>query len=189
VDSQNNIIIDILAGTKKLASVEASLREVHRLVYEKTINELDKLIARFNITTEFKTAINAKFLKSILTDPLPKYEYVISTLLSDPLIKNKVIYEFNNSDYLNNVWKIADNRALYVNFIILVYRTTLLNYHGYLRKMNVQISSSLEEMSALAALEGNKNLVFESTKIWLRDWKNEQFSEQLVNELLLKGIL
>ena len=156
---------------------------------EAIVQELNLLIDMFNATEYFPLGKNATYLKSILKEQLPDYYQVLEILKDNQKTCEKVIIEFNESKYLDEVWKLKDLGYLYINFLILIYRTTLLNHFNYLRGEQAQLSSSLEEMSALKALEGEKTKVFEATRHWINAWKEEDFSEQLFYALKEKNLL
>ena len=61
----------------------------------------------------------------------------------------------------------------------LVYRCHLLTAIPFLRDNRAQISSTLEEMSALRFLLGEDNLHYHATRHWILDWEGEGFSQQL----------
>lgn len=182
------LINDLIVRVDKINKIAPEIKIINSSNFNLAITELNLIINKFNSSTKFTNAINAQKLKEVLTYTLPSFEEVLD-LLENDVTKQKVLTEFNNSEYLKEVWEINVKNTLYVNFLILVYRTTLLNWDVNLRKSGVQISSALEEMSALMALKGESSLVFESSKIWLQEWEKEEFSEQLFLSLKEKKLI
>jgi hypothetical protein len=186
---QLNVISNLIKANNKLSHLSSQLIALNQSKGPAVINELNELIRLFNITTKFEKIKNAEHLHSILMMPLPSFEDVLGLLSVNPSTYQRVVTEFNESAYLYEVWKIDELQHLYINFLILIYRTTLLNHYEYLREKGAQISSTLEELAALNALENKKSLIFEATKRWLTDWKEEDFSELLFNDLHNNSLL
>jgi hypothetical protein len=118
-------------------------------------------------------------LKQIYDGELPDYLETIRKLGENIGVKEKVFSHLRDSSYLDEVYKISDPEYLLTNVLILVYRTYLLLTSPELKKKNAQISSTIEEMAVLLKLEGKESLVFEATKHWILNWREEGFSQDL----------
>jgi len=186
---QQEIINDILSKTGKLTNTSLMLKNIGTKNFDTYVKDINELINIFNTTTPNEIAINAIHLKAKLKEPLPLYENLLDLLKNNSKLQDLVINEFNTSKYLNEVWNIQNHNRLYISLLILIYRTTMLNYYPYLKESDVQISSALEETAALAVINGNVNKVFDAAKIWLENWKDEGFSKDLYDLLKQKHLL
>lgn len=184
-----NNLTNIILKVKKLADKKNLIVEIDKTLQNEIIVEINDLIKDFNNNNDLINANNAKHLKKLLKGPLPYYETILSFINIDKELTYKVIKEFNESTYLDEVWKIKNIEHLYINLLILVYRTTLLNKYEYLRKGSAQISSSLEELAALKALEDKKTKTFKAVQLWLKKWKEEGFAHELYIDLVDKKLI
>lgn len=84
-----------------------------------------------------------------------------------------------DSTYFNFIYKIQNPSHLLANLMTLVYRCHILTSHPKLRQGGAQISSTLEEMSALRYIIGLDSLHHQATRHWILDWEGEGFNELL----------
>lgn len=130
--------------------------------------------------------LNINHTKKYLNS-LPNYKSVLSKSKKYQL---QIFNELNNSNYFGDVWKIKNEQYLLVNFLILIYRTSLLNLNSTLRQNSVQISSTIEELAAQGVLKsGELSLIYKCTKHWIKDYKNEGFSKRLYSDLVNNKLL
>jgi hypothetical protein len=147
-------------------------------------HEIQQAIELFNTQIQIDDSlINAKHLASILSDPLPRYEEIMAKLQTDQDLQKQVITELTTSSYFREVYEISDPLEHLHNIMILLYRTSLLHMYPMLREKGAQISSTIEEMACVLALNGAHTHLFEATKRWIKNWKDEEFSSQLVDKL------
>jgi len=72
--------------------------------------------------------------------------------------------------------------------VISLYRTYFLCKHPSLRKKDIQIASTIEEMIAIRYLYGQKSRLFPAIKDWILDFRKEGFSEILANMISQKTL-
>lgn len=185
--------IHILSGLIiKYLSKKFNTKEVVKLIHsqqtvETYIQEIEDSIRRYNnIETQSLKPLALKYyINTIHTkksfQKLPTYNEIIEELIINKQLQIDVFTELSESTYFHEVYQIPDNSQLMINLLILFYRTSLLILHPELRDAKVQISSTLEEMSALMYLEGRNSEIFKATKHWIKNWKKEYFSKELAN--------
>lgn len=185
----DKLVLEFITNTTRLANKKADLEKVHAKNFRLVRDDINSLVAKYNWLEATAITLNAAYLKKVWQNPLPSYEELFELLEKNPETKDLVQKEFDSSSYLKDVWEIPDSLNLYVNFLILIYRTTMLNHFPHLRENGAQISSVLEELAALLALDNVENIVFTATKVWLKEWEEEGFSEKLIKKLQEKGLL
>jgi|GEM_PF-2040724 len=165
--------------TTRLSTTQIdSLQQIPEKVIIQLVNEIEQSILIYNNLTNTSLYVNCQHLKN-LTSKLPPYAVVLHTLTSDKKLFELVFNELSNSTYFHDVYKISDPNHLLSNIMTLIYRGYMLHTYPELRVKGAQISSVLEEMSALRYLSGNDSLHFQATRHWILDWENEGFSEHL----------
>lgn len=132
---------------------------------------------------------NAFHLSSIWKQPLPEYENLIGILRSDKKLSDAVFSELRDSTYFKEVFTISKKDHLLHNLLILFYRTSMLALNPVLREKKAQISSTIEEMGCALALEGKKTHLFDSTRHWIQNWQEEDFSPHLIKLLREKSLI
>lgn len=185
--------IHILSGLIiKYLSKKFNTKEVVKLIHsqqtvETYIQEIEESITRYNNlgTQSLKPLAIKYYINTIHTKnsilKLPTYNEIIEKLITNKQLQIDVFTELSESTYFSEVYKVPNNSHLMINLLILFYRTSLLTLHPELRVAEVQISSTLEEMSALMYLEGRDTEIFKATKHWIKNWKKEYFSRELAN--------
>jgi hypothetical protein len=175
------LVKEISKGKNILVSLEPEEE-----LFNEILSDMDRCIERFNKHNfDFKVYVNSFYTYSILKKKLPDTEKIFRLLYEDLKLKDRVRSELVNSKYFNEVWKITNAPYLFINILVLLYRTTVLFQVKELKLGSAQVSSTIEEMALLLKIEGEKNKVFEATKHWLVNWKSEGFSEtvgQLASE-------
>lgn len=172
-------VIEEIKDSKK--SVKETLATTESLadLIEQSTKEVSQCINLFNTNTFDKDVyINAAHTKFIIGNSLPSIADTFDLFMQEENRK-KVMNHLVTSTYLKEVWEIENAKHLINNILILLYRTTLLETDNRLKEGQAQISSTLEEMSLLLALDGERTLLYEATKHWMQDWGKEGFSEEL----------
>lgn len=172
-------VIDEIKDSKK--SVEETLATIGSVtdLIEQSAEEVILCIELFNADSfDENVYINAAHTKSLIGNNLPSISDTLD-LFMQAENRKKVMNHLVTSTYLKEVWEIKNVSYLINNILILLYRTTLLETNKRLNEGKAQISSTLEEMSLLLALDNNRTLLYESTKHWMQDWQEEGFSEAL----------
>lgn len=165
-------------------SVEKTLKnfDINPTDFSKIITDLEKCLHTFNEDLYDKSLyINAKHTFTIIGALLPSTQFVIDTLDRDDKVEIAVIDTLTNSDYFQEVWEITNPKYLYINIIILIYRTTLLTINKELSSKRAQISSTIEEMSLELKRKGIDNVIYDATKHWLENWEEEGFNKEIPN--------
>lgn len=154
-------------------------------IYNEIISNLDSSIAFYNrfpkcLAGKFAPDlfINTLHLKSLISQ-LPLFSAILFYLSSSPQDLNIALGEMRDSTYFHYIYLINNPKHLLANLMTLVYRCHILSSRPLLREGRAQISSTLEEMSALRYLLGEDNLHFHSVRHWILDWEGEGFSQQL----------
>lgn len=169
-----------------------SLRSIEDRAFESISSELQDSITLYNrLENEIlpnplisPDLVNSIHLKSIYNHNLPDYLEIFEKVKKDTSLQQMVFGELRDSEYFRDVYTIADSQHLLVNIMILIYRNAMLYLHPELRLGKAQISSTIEEMSALHFLQSNKStLLFESVKHWILQWESEGFSRTLATLL------
>lgn len=138
--------------------------------------------------------INAQNTHNMFSTELPCFSTLFTELTYVSILREKVFHELANSEYLKEVWELPIP-SLLCNLLILVYRNAVIySYPDLLLdpktgERKVQISSTIEEMICLIQLTKLELDSFEHIKIWLEDWKNEGFSEKLIDLLKARNYL
>ncbi len=163
----------------------SSLSNLPLTVFEQLSLELNDAISEFNqypkkLPNKLSSNyfLNANHLKKIIAT-LPSYPSTLFLLKSDNQKKDVAFSEMRDSTYFNFIYKIEEPTHLLANLMTLVYRCHMLSSNPKLRDGGAQISSTLEEMSALRHLMGLDSLHYQSTRQWILDWEGEGFSELL----------
>lgn len=158
-------------------------------IFEHLSQELNDAITQYNqypkqLTDKLSSSLflNTNHLKTLLSK-LPTFSTILDTLVLDQSQVNLVFTEMRDSTYFNFIYKIQNPSYLLANLMTLVYRCHLLNNNHELRKGGAQISSTLEEMSALRYLMGSDSLHHQATRHWILDWEGEGFSRVLATRL------
>lgn len=123
--------------------------------------------------------INTIHLKSIFPESLPLFTSTLVHLQKNPADLEIVFSEMRDSTYFHHIYEIDKPEYLLANLMTLVYRCHSLISTPTLRAQKAQISSTLEEMSALRHLLGEDSLHHRATRHWILDWKEEGFSQEL----------
>ena len=157
-------------------------------LWKQIVQELQLAIDAYNnLEKESEEAkllfLNAIHLTSVFEDSLPNYLKVIEKLVNDNSLVEQVFGELTGSDYFQEVWEIDDKKHLFINLMILFYRTSLLNIYPEIREGGAQISSVIEEMAALLEIEGKATELFKAIKHWLIAWEEEGFSKLLAEKV------
>lgn len=157
---------------------------------EELFLELDEAVEMFNMYLENKLVseiapeilINANTLKTILAGKmkLPVSRVLFEDLLSDGKLKTAFMDKFRNFEFLV---EIGNTAKLLACILVVSYRTYMLVKYPFLQEKNVQVASTLEEMFAMMAINGEEKHLFRATKHWIMDWKNEGFSEELSDKV------
>lgn len=157
-------------------------------IYQAELTAALHLFSRYQIN-EFKypqineLCINAQHLSRVLNGKtLPLWCTIEEQFLNfedTPDLVN-VGKELNQFDFIYTIdqpSKLA--AALFMGF----YRTYALVAIPYLRQMNAQVASSLEEMLAILAIEGCQTQLFWATHHWILEYQEEGFSELLAKKV------
>jgi hypothetical protein len=147
-------------------------------IFEKLLGELDAAIELYNKyrsgedvgVPEGVKIKNAQFTKENWDEDLPRTGEVKVEQL-EKVCEKFLRFEF--IDTMKPVEKLA--RA----GIVATYRTCLLVARPTLVEKNVQVASTIEEMLAVMALNGNKTELFEATKLWIEDYEGQGFDLSL----------
>jgi hypothetical protein len=167
-----------------------ALIKSHESYLLQSINELEMAVFSFNKFRILSKFPNKKYYKnSVVLDrvfgrDLPKLKTIFQKLESDHSLTHAVYSQLANDKYFDEVWKIRPIEYLVVNIILLIYRTSVLTLNQELLidgngKRKVQISSAVEEMVFYYYLLGEELGIFQAFKIWLDNWSDEGFDEQL----------
>lgn len=175
--SSNFFIIILHRSTnKKLIKIAKYLDQKPQFVKQLT-NELDKAIEVFNKKEFFPRDIyiNALHLEKTINNLQTSSVIKITDNLHEDIVKELEGFEFINT------MKPAKNLA--AALLVATYRTYLLNSQPQLRQDNVQVASTIEEMLAFMAINGNNTQLFQATKHWIIDYKVEGFSKDLAGSI------
>jgi len=175
----NNLINDHLSPKLSQRQLEG-LKTIDQQYCKKIVEEISRFIDQYNFATDLDPMfINAIHLKSILSQPLPPYVQIIDQLFHDQNLLSVVIKEIKESPYFYDIYQVNNPFHFFTNFMILLYRNSLLNLRPELRVKEAQISSTIEEMACLDYLRGHDSLLFQAIKEWVIEWEREGFSEEL----------
>lgn len=120
---------------------------------------------------------NAYHLSQLIgTSGLPSVSEFLFHLQTREDLKGLVLEEFNKFEFLD---EITDERQLIGCSLVGFYRTFYLQFYPEFREKSAQIASTIEEMLAQMAIQGNKTSLFYAVKHWILDYKVEDFSEKL----------
>lgn len=151
------------------------------------LDELSQAIATYNELGEKQEATidpnffqNTNHLRSIMPGKLPDWRDVLG---QDEKFFNSVFARIASEKRLQEVWRITEPEALLGNVVVLAYRTGALIRNPDLEGKGAQFSSVIEEMLAVLYLTGEKTSLFDATKHWIKDWREEGFSEQLAQSI------
>lgn len=169
-----------------------SLKTLSFDTYHQIISDLDSSITLYNsfpsslVGSNYSVDLfkNTTHLKSLLEE-LPLFSTVLSHLSASPKDLDTALAEMRDSTYFHYIYLIDNPKYLLANLMTLVYRCHLLSSRPALREGNAQVSSTLEEMSALRFLLGEDSLHFQSVRHWILDWEGEGFREDLANKISL----
>lgn len=189
--SRLNSLLSLYLHSRLTAPRLSSLHALAESTFTAIVHDLDDAIALYN---RFPTClrkspytpqlfINTTNLKSISFQPLPTYTEVLRHLQQNPEDLEDVFTEMRDSSYFHYIYEIDNPEHLLANLLTLVYRCHLLSSVPLLRAKHAQISSTLEEMSALRFLLGSDNLHYRATRHWIIDWEEEGFSQELANTI------
>lgn len=165
----------------------ANLSEFNSKEISPQLNEIQQAIDKYNFLVSnddnLRLCINAQHLLKIFDKQLPSYVDVVKKLKNrnSEQLKIDVFSELRDSSYFKEVYEIDNSQHLLINILILIYRTSLLYTYPSLRENKAQISSTIEEMAALLHLENKKTNLFQATKHWIKNWKEEEFSLELAD--------
>ena len=166
-----------------------SLTELSPVIFKQLSQELNDATTHYNkypkqLTDKFSSSLflNTNHLKTLLGE-LPTFSTTLGTLSLDQSQTNLVFTEMRDSTYFNFIYKITNPHHLLANLMTLVYRCHMLTSHPKLRQDGAQISSTLEEMSALRYVMGSDSLHHQATRHWILDWEGEGFSRVLATRL------
>ena len=164
-----------------------SLKSLSDNLFSQLSQDLDHAIILYNsfpnclknssVTPSF--FINTIYIKSIFPGAFPLFTSVLAHLQNHPADLEIVFSEMRTSTYFHHIYELDKPEYLLANLMTLVYRCHLLTAIPFLRDNRAQISSTLEEMSALRFLLGEDNLHYHATRHWILDWEGEGFSQQL----------
>lgn len=147
--------------------------------------DVDKSVALFNIYRINNVFNNQELLKSsvylkqIIKKNLPTVNELFDQILNNPnnkLLIENILKEINNFDFIETLKPIS---ACAGTLLLGSYRSAILVLYPYLKKKNVQIASSLEEMIALMDIKGEKTKLFGCLKSWYVNYKEEGFTKEL----------
>jgi len=164
------------------------LVNLHVADFEQAIDYFNYYRLDQNRKPYFDYLKNAAELNSIFGRNLPSYEKTLNKLLQEEELIERVFSHLRDSTYFREVWKIKPMENLWINLLLLIYRTAILQFNQDLLidkngQNKVQISSTIEEMVACLQFEGKDNRLFYAFKHWLKDWKAEDFDERLYKML------
>lgn len=173
-------LIGVHLSPKLSQSQLEGLKKIDQQYCDKIVEEISRFIDQYNSATDLDPMyINSVHLKSILSQPLPPYVQIIHQLFQDQNSLSVVIKEIKESPYFYDIYQVTNSLHFFTNFMILLYRNSLLNLRPELRVKEAQISSTIEEMACLDYLRGHDSLLFQAIKEWVIEWKREGFSEEL----------
>lgn len=151
------------------------------------LEELDnaiKLLNQYNKTGKIKfnhceILINANHLKNVMPNHfLPTLTQLTQDIL--PNSTNETVDQFFKMMNIFDFWnEISQASQLTAVLTVASYRTYLRVIWPVIEKKGVQVASALEEILAVMAVNGLKTHLFQATKHWILDWKNEGFSQEL----------
>lgn len=127
---------------------------------------------------------NSKELAAVFPHDLPLFTKMeLKSKLSEVIGK-----QLRDDSYFVEIWQIQESRMLLCNLLMLIYRNFILTtFKNDLVDSDgtrkVQISSSIEEMCFQLLIDGYTMTITDSFMLWLKDWKNEGFSEELFNRV------
>lgn len=186
---QENLILFLQNHLSKTQSVKRVLELLNgdKEILFTLLTELDMVISLFNHSSQFeKVLINANKLKKILgKKSLPDAYSVWDDLFFNSLNENDRFFkgfllEFFRFKFIESM---KDPKQLLACLIVAIYRTYMLVKYPTLKENKAQVASSLEEMSAIMALENHKTEIFLATKHWILDWRGEGFSKELAQRI------
>ena len=173
-------LININLSAKLSQSQLEGLKKIDQKYCDKIVEEIGRFIDQYNSVTDLEPIyINTIHLKSIRSQSLPPYVQIIDQLLYDQNSLDVVIKEIKESPYFYDIYQVNNSSHFFTNFMILLYRNSLLNQEPQLRVQEAQISSTIEEMACKSYLEGQGSLLFQAIKGWIIEWEREGFSEEL----------
>lgn len=182
-----NALVNQYLYTRITEGRRSSLSRLTDQTFSVLVDDLDKSIELYNSFPACLSHspyhsdmfINATHLKSIYNQPLPSYSAVLQYLHNNPKAVDSAFSEMRDSTYFHHIYEIDNPEHLLANLLTLVYRCQLLATIPFLRENKAQISSTLEELSALRYLLGQDNLHYRATRHWILDWEGEGFSREL----------
>lgn len=188
--------IDIVVNNlKDFDSVKKLARSRPVIYYASQIYlaELDLAIIIFNdyrkkmvvYSTERALLINCQKLTILFKNRnLPRTEDMLALFFGrsklTEKIRQRILKELRSFDFLNEK---NGPQILLGRLILAIYRTYVLNIYPDVREKGGQVASTIEEMSAILAINKIKTNLFLAARQWLLDWQREGFSEKLARRM------
>lgn len=176
-------LIDQYLVTRITPNRISGLNNLDEQLFGEIAKEIDKVISAYNsfVSGDNIKYVNAGYLKKIYSSSLPIFSSILTLLSDNPVLLASVMSEMRDSTYFHHIYMIDPSEHLLANLMTLIYRNTILIEHSELREKNAQVSSTLEEMSALLYLQGIDTHYFHAIKDWILDWEGEGFSQELAS--------
>lgn len=188
IDSQIKLVFN---GRPKTLVVWDFLQENPSFVIE-IKEDIDKSIQLFN---QYRNSNNfrnehllksSSYLKQIIIDDLPHIDNIIQKIKTPPdnlHLMNNILNIMNRFEFIE---KLEPMEKCAGTLLIGAYRSAILAIYPYIKQKNGQVASSLEEMTALMAIDDHKTKLFECIKDWFDDYEEEGFTKEL--SVLVKNI-
>ena len=115
------------------------------------LREIDLAVSKYNFYTGNKILINTNFLKNVINvNSLPSTIEIINNFETEKL--NDFWQLFNKFEFIDETWEPSKMAAA---IVIASYRTWMLVNHPDWKTRGAQIASTLEELLAIEAINGN----------------------------------
>lgn len=174
----------------RIAPVQISaLSKLSDTTFTEIIADLDAAIGLYNTYPSCLSKdliqdifINTNHLKTLVLT-IPAYSKTLNLFANTPHYLDEALAEMRDSTYFHHIYEIKNPEHLFANLMTLTYRCHLLSSISGLREGDAQVSSTLEEMSALRYLLGEGSLHHRATRHWILDWEGEGFSQELAKSI------